>query len=118
MHQRLTVIGANCCLSAVDRLEALELVPALVGPHSIAISWRYHYHPGKRRRYGTGGGRRHWRGRDQAPARSAGRRYQAATCRRFPRQSLILPNGTGIYFRAPELRERESGGYGELVELD
>ena len=34
------------------------------------------------------------------------------------RDDLILANGTGTYFRAPELREWESGGHGELVEFD
>ena len=34
------------------------------------------------------------------------------------RDDLILPNGTGTYFRVPELRKWESGGHGELVEFD
>ena len=34
------------------------------------------------------------------------------------RDDLILADGTGTYFRAPELREWESGGHGEQVDFD
>ena len=34
------------------------------------------------------------------------------------RDDLILADGTGTYFRAPELREWESGGHGERVDFD
>jgi hypothetical protein len=34
------------------------------------------------------------------------------------RDDLILADGTGTYFRAPEMREWESGGHGERVDFD
>ena len=34
------------------------------------------------------------------------------------RDDIILADGTGTYFRAPELREWESGGHGERVDFD